>query len=146
MAGSFPALAGPTTGDAVHLTYNPSDGVLMATPAAGKMFTSVNIQIDNNAFTFTGPKPPTLTGAFDNYSASNIFKATFGDKFGEQNFGPVLATGMAQDTLMANLSVVGSYDGGGALGDVYLTYVPEPSTMILLALGLVGLLVARRSR
>jgi hypothetical protein len=149
MAGSFPALAGDAASDAVvQLWYNANNGELRAIPAVGKMFTSVNIQIDNSAFTFTGPRPPSLTGDFDNYSADNIFKATFGSSFGDTNFGSVLATGLAKDSLMANLTVDGSYAGGGALGDVFLNFlpIPEPSTFILILLGLVGLLAARRSR
>ena len=41
---------------------------------------------------------------------------------------------------MANdLTVVGSLAGGGDLGNVDLIYVPEPSTLVLLTLGLMGL-------
>jgi len=42
------------------------------------------------------------------------------------------------------LSAVGSLLGGGDLGVVDLIYVPEPSTMVLLGLGLAGILMLRR--
>jgi hypothetical protein len=37
--------------------------------------------------------------------------------------------------LLNDLTVVGSLAGGGDLGNVDLIYVPEPSTVLLLALG-----------
>ena len=45
---------------------------------------------------------------------------------------------------MGDLTVVGSLAGGGDLGNVDLIYIPEPSTLLLLALGLLGILACRR--
>ena len=44
--------------------------------------------------------------------------------------------GLSEDFVAGDLAVVGSLDGGGPLGEVDLIYVPEPATMLLLALGL----------
>ena len=44
---------------------------------------------------------------------------------------------------MSDLTVVGSLEGGGDLGNVDLIYVPEPSTLVLLTLGLLGLAAYR---
>jgi hypothetical protein len=41
---------------------------------------------------------------------------------------------------------VGSLAGGGDLGAVDLIYVPEPSSLVLLALGATGALLSRRRR
>ena len=45
---------------------------------------------------------------------------------------------------MNDLTVVGSLGGGGGLGDVDLVYVPEPTGITLLALGLLGSMLLRR--
>jgi hypothetical protein len=46
--------------------------------------------------------------------------------------------------VLNDLTVVGSLAGGGALGNVDLIYIPEPSTFALAALALLGLALIRR--
>jgi hypothetical protein len=77
-----------------------------------------------------------LDGAFDNFAADNIFKATFGGSFGSITFGAVTSPGLTEDFLAGDLSVVGSINGGGDLGDVDLVYIPEPTSSGLLIIGL----------
>ena len=86
-----------------------------------------------------------LDGSFDTHSGDNIFKATFGTSFGSLSFGAVAQPGLAEDVVAADLSVVGSLEGGGGLGDVDLVYVPEPSTIFLFAMGLVLCLRMRKT-
>jgi hypothetical protein len=149
MAGDldpFAALAGAGQQNDLQtsLVYNAGTGELSIDPRPDKNLTSINI--DSAGSKFIGSKPAELTGNFDNFAANNIFKATFGGSFGAITFGNVLPPGLAQDAVIADLSVVGSLFGGGGLDAVDLVYIPEPATMILLGLGMVGLLIARRSR
>ena len=53
--------------------------------------------------------------------------------------GNVAQTGLSEDFVANDLTVVGSLAGGGDLGNVDLIYVPEPSALVLLTLGLLGL-------
>ena len=103
-----------------------------------------SINIDSAAGVFTGDAAQNLGGSFDNDADNNIFKATFGSSFGSLSFGNVAQTGLAEDVVMNDLTVVGSLAGGGDLGNVDLIYVPEPTTMVLLVCGLVGLTAGRR--
>ena len=68
----------------------------------------------------------------------NIFKATFGGSFGSLSFGNVAQTGLSEEFVLNDLTVVGSLAGGGELRSVDLRYVPEPSTMLLIVIGFVG--------
>ena len=76
----------------------------------------------------------------------SIFKATFGSSFGSLSFGHVAQAGLSRDFAMNDLTAVGSLAGGGDLGAVDLCCYrdPEPSTLILALLGIVGLLHWRR--
>jgi hypothetical protein len=147
-AGSFQALTGPgSSGDEqTSLWYNQATGELKVDKPASKNLTSINI--DSAGSRFIGSKPAELSGSFDNFAPNNIFKATFGGSFGAITFGNVLPSGLTQDQVLADLTVVGSLEGGGALGNVDLVFtpVPEPSTVALFGLGLMGLALATRRR
>ena len=141
LTGPYAALApGPgVDGDGqTSLRYDPSSGELSIDPAEGKELTSINITSAGSIF--IGDKPAALDGAFDNFAADNVFKATFGGSFGSISFGNILPIGLAEITLAADLSAVGSLAGGGDLGDVDLVYVPEPASALILVVGLVTLL------
>ncbi len=108
----------------------------------GTELTSVNI--DSASGIFTGDAAQNLGGSFDNDSDNNIFKATFGSSFGSLSFGNVAQTGLSEDFVADDLTVVGSLAGGGDLGNVDLIYVPEPTTLLLLGSALLAILVRRR--
>jgi hypothetical protein len=112
--------------------YNAGTGEISVDAPAGTALTSINI--DSAAGIFTGDPAQNLGGSFDNDADSNIFKATFGGSFESLSFGNVAQVGLSVDFLLNDLTVVGSLAGGGALGDVDLVYVPEPSALLLMTL------------
>ena len=136
--GSYGALSGAPFqpgDDQTSIIYNSSTGEVAVDAPAGTDLTSINI--DSAACVFTGAPAQNLGGSFDNDSDCNIFKATFGSSFGSLSFGNVAQTGLSFDFLVNDLTVVGSLAGGGGLGAVDGPYLPEPSTSILMAFGLV---------
>ena len=125
------------------IVYDPNSGELAVDSPLGTELTSVNI--DSASGIFTGAAAENLGGSFDNDSDNNIFKATFGSSFGSLSFGLVAQTGLSEDFVANDLTVVGSLAGGGDLGAVDLIYVPEPSTLAMLVFGmLLGLRYFRR--
>jgi hypothetical protein len=144
LQGPYAALAGEgNEGDGqTSIKYYPLTGEVAVDAPAGKQLTSVNIESASGIF--TGAPAQGLGGSFDNDTDTNIFKATFGSSFGNISFGAVAQAGLSKDMIMGDLTVVGSLAGGGDLGSVDLIYVPEPSTVLLLALGLLAALGYRR--
>jgi hypothetical protein len=137
------ATPGGTEGDEqTSVIYNANTGELAVDAPASTELTSINI--DSAASIFTGDPAMNLGGSFDNDADNNIFKATFGSSFGSLSFGNVAQAGLSEDFVANDLTVVGSLAGGGDLGAVDLIYVPEPSALALLSVGLLGLLVRRR--
>lgn len=118
------------------ISYDPSTGEVTVDAPAGVELTSINV--DSTAGIFTGDAAQNLGGSFDNDADGNIFKATFGGSFGSLSFGNVANTGLSQEFLLSDLTVVGSLAGGGDLGDVDLIYVPEPAGFMLVLLGAIG--------
>jgi hypothetical protein len=116
------------------LSYNPATGEVAVDAPAGVELTSINI--DSATGIFTGEAAMNLGGSFDNDADGNIFKATFGGSFGSLTFGQVAQTGLSQEFLLGDLTVVGSLAGGGDLGNVDLIYVPEPAAAILAIMAL----------
>ena len=147
LTGPYAALSGEM-GDAsdeqTSLVYDTSTGELAVNAPANTNLTSINI--DSAGSLFSGDKPAVLDGAFDNFESDNIFKATFGGSFGDISFGNVMPAGMSEAEVNADLSAVGSLEGGGELGPVDLIYIPEPSALLLLGLGWIGVLSSRRRR
>jgi hypothetical protein len=146
LTGPYAAIApgGAADDGQTSIGYNPGTGEVYVDAPAGTELTSINI--DSAGGIFTGDAAANLGGSFDNDADGNIFKATFGGSFGSLSFGNVAQTGLSQDFVLNDFTVVGSLAGGGALGDVDLIYVPEPSSMILALLSIVGVLAARRRR
>jgi hypothetical protein len=137
LTGPYAAIApnGANNDGQTSVTYDPSTGEVGVDAPAGIELTSINI--DSSAGIFTGEAAQNLGGSFDNDGDSNIFKATFGGSFGSLSFGNVAQTGLAEDFVLGDLTVVGSLAGGGDLGSVDLIYVPESSSALLLIVGLV---------
>jgi hypothetical protein len=146
LQGPYGAVAadGSANDGQTSVGYDPSTGEVFVDAPAGQQLTSINI--DSAAGIFTGDAAQNLGGSFDNDADNNVFKATFGDSFGSLSFGNVAQTGLTQEAILADLTVVGSLSGGGDLGNVDLIYVPEPSTLVLLLLALAGTSVARGRR
>ena len=147
VAGSLAALSGRnfSRGDEqTSILYDPATGELSVNAPASTDLTSINI--DSASCIFTGEAAQNLGGSFDNDSDCNIFKATFGSSFGSLSFGNVAQSGLSGDFIIGDLTVVGSLAGGGDLGPVDGPYIPEPSSLLLALLGIVGLLHCRRLR
>ena len=144
--GPYAAIgAGGTIGDGqTSIVYNANTGEVEVDAPAGTDLTSVNI--DSAAGIFTGDAAQNLGGSFDNDSDNNIFIATFGSSFGSLSFGNVAQTGLTEEFVASDLTVVGSLAGGGDLGAVDLIYVPEPSTLGTLVFGMLLGLAACRIR
>jgi hypothetical protein len=125
--------------------YDAGTGQLWVDAPTGTELTSINI--DSAAGVFTGAPAENLGGSFDNDADTNIFKATFGASFGSISFGNVAQAGLSKDFVLSDLSIVGSLQGGGGLGNVDLIYVPEPGTCLLLVGGgLFFILLSRRPK
>ena len=127
------------------IVYDPSTGTVGLNAPANEMLTSINIDSAGSLFLGTADN---LAGDFDIFSVDTIFKATFGSSFGDLSFGQVYPPGMDLADLLADFTVDGSLASGGGLGDVDLIYVPEPTSCVLLSMGLMGVtgLALRRRR
>ena len=130
-AGSLSALADfGTAGDGqTTFIYNPTTGEVQIDAPAGTNLTSVNIVSASGVF--TGDDASNLGGSFDIDTDTTIFKATFGSSFGSLSFGNVAPTGIRPGFFLSDITITGSLEGGGGLGNVDCLCLPEPSTSML---------------
>jgi hypothetical protein len=144
LTGPYAAIAGGgEAGDPqTSIIYDPSTGEIAVDTPNGVELTSINI--DSSASIFTGDAAQNLGGSFDNDADNNIFKATFGSSFGGLSFGNVAQAGLSEEFVLGDLTVIGSLNGGGDLGEVDLIYVPEPSAVILTLFGVLFVRTFRR--
>ena len=137
-AGAALGQGGVTDDDRTSIVYDATTGEVRIDAPIGHELTSINI--DSAEGIFTGSSADHLDGAFDNDADNNLFKATFGGAFGSISLGAVAETGLAEEFVLGDLSVIGSLAGGGDLGTVDLVYlpIPEPSTAILSAVAILS--------
>jgi hypothetical protein len=135
---AFKAVSGGGVPDdeQTSIIYDAETGLLGLNAPASTELTSINI--DSEGGLFAG-MPENLDGDFDIFSAGTIFKATFGSSFGDLSFGMVYPVGLSEADVLADFTVDGSLAVGGGLGDVDLIYIPEPTSCVLLSIGLVGI-------
>ena len=133
--------AGGSVGDGnISLVYDPADGSLKL-DAAGKKVTT--LEVHSTAGYFTGTAPSQVSPPFDVFNATKFFLLKTAG-IGDENFGPALAKGLSVDALSSDLKVAGSILPSGSLGTVDLVYIPEPSSLVLASLGLLGLVRRRK--
>lgn len=149
LAGSYTAIApNGTLGDEhVSIVYNARTGEVAIDAPTSQELTSINI--DSADGIFTGDPPLGIGGSIDpGPSDHNIFKATFRATFGDHSFGHVAQTGLTQEFVANDLTVIGSFVGPVPFDDVDLVYipVPEPTALVLLCVGLSALGAMRRQR
>lgn len=132
LTGAYAAiLPGGVDGDEhTSIVYNSRTGEIAVDVPANNELTSINIDSATGIFTIATYVCPDDCD-FDH----NIFKATRESSFGDFSWGNAARTGLTEDFVLNDLTVIGSLSGGGQLGDVDLIYIPEPSCVALLAFG-----------
>ena len=149
LTGNYAAMqpdAGVDDEQPVLLVYDAETGEVAISPPFGKELTSVHIE--SNSGIFTGSVADKLDGPFDVDTDESLFRATLASSFGALSFGAVSQPQLSEEFLLSDLSVEGSFEGGGFLGDVQLAYIPipEPSSVILMfGLLTTWLVLGRRS-
>ena len=139
LTGNYAALrpdSDADDGQLVLLLYDARNGEIAISPPAGKELTSVHIESNAGIFTGNGAgklEADRLDGPFDVDTDESLFRATLASSFGSLSFGSVSQPQLTEEFLLADLSVEGSFDGGGFLGEVQLAYIPipEPSAVII---------------
>ena len=101
--------------------------------SAGGMFLSENANVN------------VLNGSKDHVSDSSIYKVGFpSDAPGPVSLGNVMPVGLSPQFILSDLTASAAVDDLGLRGKVDLIYIPEPSSLLLALLGIVGLLHWRR--
>lgn len=146
-ADEFQPTDNPNVPDAIVVTYDPQSGEVFAS-GNGTIFTSLELKSANGLLRPDMVNEGVASGPFDVNNTSKFFKlATEG--LAELSIGTIAPAGMSMAQFMDEMKVDGSILPSGRLpnaagGGPFLYVVPEPSSLILVFCGLLGLLGLRR--
>ncbi len=128
----------------ITLLYDPANGRLEF-DSAGKELTA--LEILSAGGNFTGTKPPQANGLFDVFTPTKFFILKPGaSRFGDQDFGALLAPGLTMHQIAADLTVGGALFPRGGLGVVDMCCTPEPSSAGYLTTLMLGLIRGGRRK
>ncbi len=139
----------PTNPGAVTLIYDPSTGNYSLN-GGGEKITTWEHKDAGGLFNCDNLSDGTLPGLFDVCNGDKLFKLD-SEGFESIDFGNILPLGMGPDEVMGIGAIGGSMLPDGSLdrndpNSPYLLWIPEPSSMTILVLGLMGMLGICRRR
>ena len=125
----------------VTVTYNDVTGELSFSAPDG--LTSLLLTSESGAFldTVTG-----LDGPFEVAEADTLFWGDWPRWAFDDTFGLALEPGLSEDFLMNDIQFLATGDCVGYVESFHLSIVPEPNSMMLVGLGVLGLCALRRPR
>jgi hypothetical protein len=129
----------PRTEAAISLEYNADDGQLtietadlLAEPvppgaaAADEVLLMTTLELRSVSGAFTGPVPPSLSGAYDQQTPFRILKQDR-EGFASVDLGMVLAPGLSAEQVATDVTLDVTFLGGHALKQIHVVPVPEPT-------------------
>jgi hypothetical protein len=146
-AGTLTMTQTPATANAATVTYDPANGNL-SYAGNGTLISTMELQSPDGWFIPANLNPALTKGPFDVFTSAKFFQLITAGTEGA-DFGQVLAPNLTGDALMAQIAIDGSIKPSGKLdaatgGGPYLYVVPEPSSVVLVCCGLLGLFGLRR--
>ena len=123
-------------GGTATLTYDAATGELSLDNESG----IESLLVESAAELFIGTADESLAG-FVELDAELFGAVSFDGSLADGSLGPILPAGLDEATLLADLT---ASSAGGAVISIAYNAVPEPGTLAMLAMSLMGLLVWRR--
>jgi hypothetical protein len=148
--GAFTLTSDAAVANGVVVTYDPGTGNL-SYDGNGLMISSMELKSAGGMFDASKVNAGVIAGPFDLINAGKFFKLVTPPGVASVDVGPVLPAGLTADAIVADIEVDGSLVPSGKLPDaagggpyLYVTVIPEPSSLVLVFGGLLGLLGMRR--